>query len=192
MPGPTGPDRCDDLSVLDAEWEQRLRAVWLSADRLSDSELVALIDTLAAELPDGSAVGLFERASALDATAREDLAVPLYREALAAGLTGQRRRRAVIQLASSLRNIGQPHESVELLTGELVSGPGEEEDAVRAFLALALVDVGRQRDAVRVAVEGLVGHSTHYGRALGEYARQLAGPAVQPPAGGGRTDGGEA
>jgi len=40
---------------------------------------------------------------------------PLYRQALDRGLIGERRRRAVIQLASSLRNIGRPDESVALV-----------------------------------------------------------------------------
>jgi hypothetical protein len=40
--------------------------------------------------------------------------VPLYWQALETGLTGERRRRAVIQLASSLRNLGRPAESVAL------------------------------------------------------------------------------
>jgi hypothetical protein len=41
--------------------------------------------------------------------------VPLYRQALAVGVQSVRRRRAVIQLASSLRNVGQAAESVALL-----------------------------------------------------------------------------
>jgi Tetratrico peptide repeat len=48
-----------------------------------------------------------------------DLAVPLYRKALDVGLSGERRRRAVIQLASSLRNVGRPEESVALLRTEM-------------------------------------------------------------------------
>jgi len=93
--------------------------------------------------------GRFERAAAQDSTGHADLAVPLYREALQQGLTGERRRRAVIQLASSLRNIGQPEESVTLLTRELDAGSDHLDDAVRAFLALALLDTGRARGGDR-------------------------------------------
>ena len=88
-------------------------------------------------------MGSFERACVFDSTGRSDLAVPLYREALERGLTAERRRRAVIQLASSLRNIGRADESVALLTAELDAETDELDDAVRAFLALALVEVGR-------------------------------------------------
>ena len=45
-----------------------------------------------------------------------DRAVPLYERALAIGLTGENRRRSVIQMASSIRNLGRPEESVALLT----------------------------------------------------------------------------
>jgi hypothetical protein len=60
------------------------------------------------------AIGLFERASAFDSTGQPELAVARYRRALERGLSGQRRRRAVVQLASSLRNLGQAEESVAL------------------------------------------------------------------------------
>jgi hypothetical protein len=39
----------------------------------------------------------------------------------------------VIQLASSLRNVGQPEQSVALLTAELEAGSDDLDDAVRAF-----------------------------------------------------------
>ncbi len=87
----------------DAGWEQRLADAWSSIERLDEGEFLALIEELAAELPPDSAVGAFERASAFDSTGHSERAVPLYRQALEAGLTGERRRRAVIQLASSLR-----------------------------------------------------------------------------------------
>ena len=88
----------------------------------------------------------------------------MYRKALEAGLAGEvgtvigsvmlgfppfrerrprlRRRRAVIQLARSLRNLGQSQESVALLTTEMDAGSDHLDDAVRATLTLALTDVG--------------------------------------------------
>jgi Tetratrico peptide repeat len=124
----------------------------------------------------GSAVGLFERAASLDSTGHPDLAVPLYRESLDRGLTGERRRRAVIQMASSLRNLGQAEESVALLTAELDAGSDPLDDAVRAFLALALVDTGREREAVSLALAALAPHLVRYQRSLANYARLLVNP----------------
>lgn len=97
-------------------WEQRLAAAWSRLDALPAPQFRALIDALAAELPPDSAVAAFERAGAFDSTGRPDRAVPLYRLALERGVEGVRRRRAKIQLASSLRNLGRPEEGVALLS----------------------------------------------------------------------------
>ncbi|WP_228530778.1 MULTISPECIES: tetratricopeptide repeat protein [Myxococcaceae] len=128
---------------------------------------------LAAEVPVGNAVALFELASAHDSTSHEAEAAPLYRQALAAGLTGIRRRRATIQLASTLRNLGQVEESVALLTEERAAGSDELDDAVSAFLALALVEVGREREAVGLALGALSRHLPRYNRSLARYAQAL-------------------
>ena len=97
-----------------------------------------------------------------------------YRQALACGLSGQRRRRAVVQLASSLRNLGQAEESVALLSAELDAGSDDLDDAVRASLALALTSVGREREAVSIALTALAAHLPRYNRSLANYARELA------------------
>ncbi|GAC1518510.1 MAG: tetratricopeptide repeat protein [Chloroflexota bacterium] len=164
---------CKEMRVTDAEWEQRVAATWASIDQRSEADFLAAIETLASELPPDSGVGHFERAASLDSTGHPDLAVPLYREALARGLTGERRRRAVIQLASSLRNLDRPEESVALLTTELDAASDDLDDAVRAFLALALVDVGREREAVSLALAALAPHLPRYQRSLAAYARLL-------------------
>jgi Tetratrico peptide repeat len=151
--------------------EERIAQVWAKLDELPPDEFVALVDEVAATLPAG--VGAFERASAHDSTGHPDRAVPLYREALDLGLTGERRRRAVIQMASSLRNLGQPEIAVELLSAEVDAASDGLDDAVRAFLALALVDVGRSREAAALALGALAPHLPRYQRSLGNYARLL-------------------
>ncbi len=160
----------------DEDWEGRVAAAWALMDDHDEADFVALIDGLAAELPQGSAVAAFERAAAFDSTGRPDLAEPLYRQALAGELPGERRRRAVIQLASSVRNLGRPQESIELLTAELGRGSDHLDDAVRAVLALALTDAGREREAVSVAVGALARHLPRYQRSMAAYARLLVEP----------------
>ena len=158
-------------------WEQRLADAWASLDSYADeAEFRALIDKLVGELPEDSPIGDFERASAFDSTGAPDRAIPLYRKALANGVTGIRRRRATIQLASSLRNLGHPEESVTLLTAELAAPSDILDDAVPAFLALALTDVGREREAVSLALRALAQHLPRYQRSLGNYARLLVEP----------------
>jgi tetratricopeptide (TPR) repeat protein len=157
-------------------WEQRLAAAWSRYDTLSAAEFRALIDALAAELPTDSAVAAFERAGAFDSTGRPERAVPLYRLALERGVVGVRRRRAKIQLASSLRNLGRPEEGVTLLTPELTAEHDDLDDAVRAFLALCLADSGREREALALALGSLAPHLPRYQRSLGHYAKQLTAP----------------
>jgi hypothetical protein len=170
-------------SAAAADWERRVADAWAAIDTYGEAEFRALIDGLAAELPDGSALADFERACAFDSTGHSDRAVPLYRRALATGLTGLRRRRAVIQMSSSLRNTGRPQESVELLRAELAvpydaldDAERALDDAVRATLALALTDVGREREAVSLAVGALARHLPRYQRSMANYARLLVEP----------------
>lgn len=155
------------------EWEQKLSELWASFDEATEEEFLTRMEQLVAELPADNAVAVFEHAGALDSTGHSDLAVPLYRQALKLGLQGERRRQAVIQMASSLRNLGQASESVALLTAEQEIESNDLDDAVSAFLALALVDTGREREAVSLALIALSRHMTRYQRSLSNYAKLL-------------------
>jgi Tetratrico peptide repeat len=156
------------------DWEKRVSDLWTSIDDLSEEEFLTQMEQLVAELPADSAVAVFERASSLDSTGHSDLAVPLYRQALELGLQGERRRRAVIQLASSLRNLGHASESVTLLRAERQVESNDLDDAVSAFLALALVDTGREREAVSLVLIALSRHMTRYQRSLANYAKLVS------------------
>jgi tetratricopeptide (TPR) repeat protein len=160
------------MNLIDEEWERRVAELWAKIDDYDESEFRAKMDAVAAQAPSAGA-GLFERAGAYDSTGHSDLAVPLYRQALQLGLDPSRRRQATIQLASSLRNLGQASESVALLTAEQNAGSDDLDDAVAGFLALALADAGREREALSVALTALAGHLTRYHRSLSNYARLL-------------------
>lgn len=160
----------------DAGWERRTAELWAAIDDHSEEDFQARMEKLAAELPPDHPAGIFERAAAFDSTGHSDLAVPLYRKALGLGLTGERRRRAVIQLSSSLRNLGRAQESVALLTAERDAGSDHLDDAVTVFLALALADTGREREAVSIALTALAGHLPRYQRSAANYARLLVEP----------------
>ena len=160
------------MNVIDEEWERRVAELWARLDDYDESEFRTRMDAVAAQAPTAAA-GLFERAGAYDSTGHSDLAVPLYREALQLGLDPSRRRQATIQLASSLRNLGQASESVALLAAEQDAGSDDLDDAVAGFLALALADAGREKEALSVALTALAGHLTRYRRSLSNYARRL-------------------
>ncbi|GGR73223.1 hypothetical protein GCM10010269_10330 [Streptomyces humidus] len=156
-----------------------MTAAWASFDDYPQeraAEFRAVIDALVDELPEGSPLGLFEQACSWDSTGHSDRAVPLYREALARGLSdvsGYRGRRAKIQLSSSLRNIGRAQEGVELLTPELNAPSDELDDAVRATLALCLSSLGRDREGLSLVLGALAPHLPRYQRSMAAYARAL-------------------
>ncbi|MFB6609276.1 tetratricopeptide repeat protein [Agromyces sp. NPDC056379] len=159
-----------------SDWQQRVDAVWASADELGDAEVIARIDALAAERPAGDPLALFERAGARDSAGLEAEAEPLYRQAITGGLTSSERVQAHVQLASTIRNLGRPLESIALLD-EIEPESGELRDAVVAFRALALVDAGSPARAASEALAALAPHLQRYRVSLAAYAAELAASA---------------
>jgi tetratricopeptide (TPR) repeat protein len=137
-----------------------------------DEKFVA-IEELIAGRSHNDPVALFEFASAHDSTDHEVEAAALYRQALALGLAGTLRRRATIQLASTLRNLGQAEAAVALLRAEQSQPSDELDDAVTAFLALCLSNLGRDREALSLALTALSPHLPRYSRSLTNYAKAL-------------------
>jgi hypothetical protein len=156
------------------DWEARVTALWTAFDDHDPDDFVARVRALADELPEGDARGLFELACAHDSTGHEAEAERLYRAAMDAGLTGIRRRRAAIQYASTLRNLDRAADAARILFAERQAGSDELDDAVAAFLALALVDLGREREAAALALGALAPHLPRYQRSLARYAEDLA------------------
>lgn len=117
----------------------------------------------------------YERASLHDALGEEEEAIPHYRDALDRGLAAPHRTQALIQLASSLRNVGRASESIAVLRGIPDEDPLA--DSARAFLALALHDDDKPTPALRVALRILAPHLPQYTRAVGAYAEELSAPA---------------
>jgi len=124
------------------------------------------------ERPETDPDALYEWASVHDFLGREEDAVPLYRAALDCGLSGDREPQAIIQLASSLRNVGEPSAAVGLLQSHPenpITG-----SAAQAFLALALHDAGQSGEALRVALTALAPTLPLYSRAISSYAAELS------------------
>ncbi|WP_040165362.1 tetratricopeptide repeat protein [Microbacterium gorillae] len=159
------------------DWQSRVDAVWQD-EEMDDTARIAAIDALSTELGDEHPVALFERAGARDSAGIEGEAEPLYRAALAAGLDPMRRTRAVIQLASTIRNLGKVDESLAMLAAEYdASRGGPLADEAAAFYALALTSVGDERRAASVALTALAPHLSRYTRSVTGYAAELLGPA---------------
>ncbi len=138
-----------------------------------EPELVSEVDRILVEFNADPAIAAFERAGAFDYLGQEAAAIPLYREAIALGLRGSERLRCTIQLASSLRNVGQSAEAVAMLREAHDGSEGAERDWADAFLALALHSAGDKDEALQVALGALAQHLTRYGRAVKAYAGEL-------------------
>ncbi|HET7568138.1 MAG TPA: tetratricopeptide repeat protein [Gaiellaceae bacterium] len=117
-----------------------------------------------------NAVELYERGGEHDSAGREEEAIPLYEQALAAGLAGELRARCLLQLGSSLRNVGRVDDAVALLAEARREFPDFR--PLRAFLALALHSAGRDREALRELLETIADEG-QYERSLRGYAAEL-------------------
>lgn len=156
------------------DWQRRLDAVWAD-EALDPDEVIVRIDALAGERSTDDPVALFERAGARDSAGREEDAETLYRRAMALGLDDERRTRATIQLASTIRNLGKTDEAREMLRGEYEREPrGALHDAAAAFYALALISSGESERAASIALETLAPHLPRYTRSVTGYAREIA------------------
>lgn len=156
------------------DWRQRVDAVWAAADDLGEERTTEAIEALVAERAADDPLALFEAAGVRDFAGREAEAEPLYRAALANGLSEPERGQAIVQLASTLRNLDRPDEALALLRDFLLAEPGHPlADAARAFAALSLFDDGLPADALREALTALAPHLPRYGRAVEAYAAAL-------------------
>jgi tetratricopeptide (TPR) repeat protein len=153
-----------------------MAAVWADAGSRSEADVEAAIEALVAERPADDAVAVFELAGVRDYVGREGEAEPLYRRALELGLDEPQRGQAVIQLASTVRNLGRPDEALTLLRDEFAGQPEHPlADAATAFAALALADTGAEREALVAALKTLAPHLPAYSRAVTAYADDLLG-----------------
>ncbi|MDR6485842.1 tetratricopeptide (TPR) repeat protein [Chryseobacterium vietnamense] len=160
---------------MDQNWEAQLQSIWLKLGTISNEEFILLIKNHVELLTitDSQAIADFERACAFDSTGHEKEAEPLYRSALDKGLTGLRRRRARIQLASTLRNNGKIEESIQILREEKSNYSDELDDAADSFLALSLSSAGKHKEALSLALKALSKHLPRYNNSLSRYAENL-------------------
>ncbi len=161
------------------DWNTRMAALWTGATSMPPLALVAAVDALANERAPGDAAALFERACARDTAGIESEAEQFYRAALATStLDPYRSSRASIQLASTLRILGQLEESEQLLVAELdrhlePGNPRALHDEARATLALTYVAQGRSREAAGLALSALAPYLTRYNLSVSGNAAEL-------------------
>ncbi|MFJ4225772.1 tetratricopeptide repeat protein [Microbacterium sp. NPDC089695] len=157
-------------------WDERIDEVWADAagDEVGD-DTIARIDALAAERGSDDGRAEFERAGARDSAGRPAEAIELYRRALALGLDEEHRPQCVIQLASSLRNLGDYDDALAVITQEeRISADGPYRDAVATVHALILASAGNPAAGLSIALLALVPHLPRYHRSMTAYAHEIA------------------
>ena len=112
-----------------------------------------------------------------DSAGREEQAIPHYERALVLGLRESLVPGALLQLGSSLRNVGRNDEAVALFDDAVARFPNHV--ALRLFRAFALATAGRDREALvdvlelaRTRIEAP--EIERYRRSLENYTRALA------------------
>ncbi|PRB02628.1 hypothetical protein CQ046_12125 [Chryseobacterium sp. MYb7] len=160
---------------MNENWETQLQNIWLKLETISNDAFIQQIKDHVELLTDADSQSIadFERACAFDSTGHEKEAEPLYRSALDKGLTGLRRRRARIQLASTLRNNGKIDESIQILREEKANYSDELNDAVDSFLALSLSSAGEHNEALSLTLKAISKHLPRYNNSLSRYAENL-------------------
>lgn len=163
------------MGAINDDWYVRVSAVSAAAPELADLAVLAAIDELATEREPDDAAAVFEAASARDYAGLEHEAEPLYRQAIELGLDELTLPRAVIQLASTLRNRGNLNESIRLLEDLLHEHPADHwAGPAAAFLALGLASRGDERYAASVALATLADYLPVYSASARSYAIELA------------------
>lgn len=151
-------------------WQAQLDSFWEAFDYNDAPKMLEDMRALVAQRPSNDPIALAEWGGVNDALGLEEEAVGPYRKALAIGLDPLREHQVTLQLASTLRNLGEHDEAIRLLAA--LDAP-ELGDAPAAFLALTLHSAGQKDAALRTALTALATHLPRYGRSVVAYSKEL-------------------
>ena len=138
----------DDLNV-------ELDRISAERDRDNMAPTIAALTTIYDRHPNDARV-LYELGGAHDTAGQEEIAVGFYQRALDEGLSGDIRRRCLLQFGSTLRNLGRLQESASLFA--LARGEFPNSVSLGAFEALTLHAAGFGNSAVGSLLELLADH----------------------------------
>ncbi|AFA73527.1 hypothetical protein GPOL_c24980 [Gordonia polyisoprenivorans VH2] len=140
----------DDDALDDHELEAAIAHGFDQRDRANMQPTIAYFEDLLARHP-GHAAVLYELAGSYDTAGDGVRAEALYREALAAGLSGDRLARCLLQYGSTLRNLGRLDESLAVFADACQRFPRSH--ALRVFHALSVHADGRAATSLAMVLE---------------------------------------
>lgn len=139
--------------LIEPNWESLVETGWTyKDDRL---RLIEYFTEIENQNP-SSARAKFELANAIDYLDCETEAIPLYEEAIRMGLPTEYNAFALLQLGSSLRNVGRVSEAVEVLAKAEKRFP--EYPSISLFLGLSLYSEGKHIEAFKSVMTAMLRH----------------------------------
>lgn len=149
-----------DLDNGSADQDEILSQI-AQARTLRRSDELERSQTLLLELlerhPDNPLV-LYEVGGSFDVMGEEPQAIPYYRQAVNAGLSGADLQECLVCLGSSLRVVGDFEEAVDVLEKAVEQFP--DKNSGRVFLALAYYSDGQENKAVSTLLDLLLKTTT--------------------------------
>ena len=131
-------------SELTPELAATIKEAFDRRDRANMQPTIDFFEALLAEHPDNPYV-LYEVGGSYDTDGQEERAAGYYERALP-GLSGETRRKCLLQYGSTLRNLGRFDASLRVFEAARAEFP--ESDSLRVFEALSLHAAGRQDKAL--------------------------------------------
>lgn len=175
------------MAAYDRQMTEALHAeldrIFAARNRDDMAPTIAAFETIYRKRPDDPRVQ-YELGGAYDTAGKEARAAELYERALEAGLTGDLRRRCLLQHGSTLRNLARFDESVEVLDRARAGYPDALSIAV--FAALTRHAAGHTHTAFADLLEIVADHTDAADldryrpalRANAHYLRGLEGPQL--------------
>lgn len=155
----------DELDkLIEQGWEKQL----------SDQDLVAFFKDLYSNYPKNPRLS-YELGGVYDYLGREEEAITLYEEALNLGISGSFRVKTLIQMGSTLRNLGEFVKSQKTLEIAVDESGGDPASII--FLSLTLLSSGKEKEAALLALHHIYSESSglvqRYKRSIGNYLEEV-------------------
>jgi tetratricopeptide (TPR) repeat protein len=132
-------------------WETVVKNGWENKD--DENKLVKYFSEVAEKYPN-SARAKFELANAFDFLGQEDKAISLYEDAIRIGLNAEYEAYALLQLGSSLRNVGRINDAISVLSDAEKRYP--EFPSITMFLGMAMHDRNMNTEALRTVLNSML------------------------------------
>ncbi|MDC3418427.1 tetratricopeptide repeat protein [Aquibacillus salsiterrae] len=158
---------------MEPKWEDVVLNGWENKD--DEAKLIEYFLKIVEKYPN-SARAKFELANAYDFTGQENKAISLYEDAIRIGLDSEYQAYALLQLGSSLRNVGRLDEAIRILSDAELRYP--EFPSISMFLGMTLHDKNRTAEALSKTLNAMLRHIKtsdiqRYSMALENYIKDI-------------------